>query len=74
MNRPYNLLMSRLTLDYWVDDGWYVGQLREMPAVLSQGRTLAELRANIQDAFQLVMSVQPRLNKRAKSLPITLRS
>lgn len=45
----------RLTLDYWQDDDWYVGQLRELPSVLSQGRTLDELKDNIQDAYALVM-------------------
>ena len=28
------------TLEYWQDDGWYVGKLREVPGVFSQGETL----------------------------------
>ena len=44
------------TLEYWVDDGWYVGRLREAPGVFSQGATLEELEANIQDAYDLVLS------------------
>lgn len=44
----------RFTLDYWQDDDWYVGQLRELPSVLSQGQTLEELKENIQDAYELV--------------------
>jgi predicted RNase H-like HicB family nuclease len=43
------------TLDYWQDEGWYVGQLREVPGVFSQGETLAELEENIRDAYQLVL-------------------
>jgi len=43
----------RLTLDYWKDGRWYVGRLREVPGVISQGRTLAELKANIADAYKL---------------------
>ena len=42
------------TLDYWKDDGWYVGRLREVPSVISQGKTLSELKANIIDAYRLV--------------------
>lgn len=42
----------RLTLEYWKDDEWYVGQLRELPNVLSQGKTLEELKENIQDAYE----------------------
>lgn len=43
-----------LTLDYWIDDGWYVGKLREVPGVFSQGESLAELKVNIQDAYRLM--------------------
>jgi len=43
------------TLDYWQDEGWYVGQLREAPGVFSQGETLTELEENIRDAFELVL-------------------
>ena len=25
---------NRFTLEYWTDDGWYVGRLREIPAVM----------------------------------------
>ncbi len=43
------------TLEYWVDDGWYVGKLNEVPGVFSQGKTLDELRENIIDAYQMVL-------------------
>ena len=35
------------TLEYWQDDGWYVGKLKEIPGVFSQGETLQELEENI---------------------------
>ncbi len=44
-----------LTLEFWPDEGWYVGRLREVPCVFSQGETLAELEDNIRDAYQLVL-------------------
>ena len=48
--------MKRLfTLDYWTDDGWYVGKLREVPGVFSQGETLAELTDNIADAYRMMV-------------------
>ena len=50
-----------LTLDYWLDDGWYVGKLREVPNVFSQGKSLAELKANIQDAYRLMAQEAPSL-------------
>ena len=50
-----------LTLDYWIDDGWYVGKLREVPGVFSQGESLAELKANVQDAYRLMAEEAPSL-------------
>ncbi|NKC17147.1 MAG: type II toxin-antitoxin system HicB family antitoxin [Gammaproteobacteria bacterium] len=43
------------TLDYWLDDGWYIGKLREVPGVFSQGKTLDDLKSNIRDAYALMM-------------------
>jgi predicted RNase H-like HicB family nuclease len=47
--------MKQFTLEYWQDDGWYVGRLKEMPAVMSQGETLEELQAMIRDAYKLMV-------------------
>ena len=48
--------MKRLfTLEYWIDDGWYVGRLREIPYIFSQGETLDELKENILDVYNLMM-------------------
>jgi len=44
----------RFTLDYWKDGRWYVGRLREVPGVISQGRTVEELKENIADAYKLI--------------------
>jgi len=49
---------KEFTLEYWIDEGWYVGRLREMPEVFSQGRTLEELEENIRDAYKLVLEVK----------------
>ena len=46
--------MVTLTLDYWEDDIWYVGRLREVPGCFSQGETLDELENNIKEAYQLL--------------------
>ncbi|OPX21957.1 MAG: HicB family protein [Planctomycetales bacterium 4484_113] len=47
--------MPQFTLEYWVDEGWHVGRLKEVPGVFSQGRTLAELKENIREAYALMM-------------------
>src|SRR5437667_10583804 len=48
-------IVKQFTLEYWKDDGWYVGRLKEMPAVMSQGETLEELQAMIRDAYHLIV-------------------
>ncbi len=42
------------TLQYWLDDDWYVGRLKEVPGVFSQGKSLEELEENIRDAYKLM--------------------
>jgi predicted RNase H-like HicB family nuclease len=51
--------MARFTLEYWEDDGWYVGRLAEVPGVFSQGESLEELKKNIADAYMLVIETEP---------------
>uniref|UniRef100_A0A7C2JZG2 Type II toxin-antitoxin system HicB family antitoxin n=1 Tax=Schlesneria paludicola TaxID=360056 RepID=A0A7C2JZG2_9PLAN len=48
----------QFTLEYWENDGWLVGQLREWPAICSQGETLEELEENIHDAYQLMLEAE----------------
>ncbi|GAB6162797.1 hypothetical protein JCM12298_19570 [Desulfothermus naphthae] len=49
-------MRKRFTLEYWIDEGWYVGKLKEVPGVFSQGETLEELEENIKEVYQLMMS------------------
>lgn len=44
------------TLEYWPDAGGFVGRLREVPGVFSQGDSLAELEDNIRDAYTLILA------------------
>ena len=48
-------MLQTFTLEYWIDEGWYVGRLRGVPGVFSQGRTLEELEENIRDAYRLMI-------------------
>lgn len=49
-------MLHAFTLEYWQDEGWYVGRLREVPGVFSQGETLDDLEENIRDAYELVLA------------------
>ncbi len=46
----------RFTLEYWIDEEWYVGRLKEVPGVFSEGETIEELEENIKEAYHLIMS------------------
>jgi len=48
-------MLRRFNLEYWQDDGWYVGKLKEVPGIFSQGETLEELQENIKDAYRLMI-------------------
>ncbi|MGH7599567.1 MAG: type II toxin-antitoxin system HicB family antitoxin [bacterium] len=68
--------MRYFTLEYWQDDGWYVGRLKEVPGVFSQGVSLQELEENIRDAYQVMMEEQnevvPRAAVQTKELGVEL--
>jgi predicted RNase H-like HicB family nuclease len=46
------------TLEYWRDDRWYVGRLKGVPGVFSQGKSLEELEENIRDAYQMMIATE----------------
>lgn len=49
-------MRTQLTLEFWQDGDFYVGRLLEVPGVFSQGETIEELRENIQDAYDLMVT------------------
>ena len=68
--------MKRFTLEYWEDEGWYVGRLVEIPGIFSQGETLEELKENIQDAYGMMLKTEPVsiIPKSAHRVPLELHS
>ena len=65
-------MLTRFTLEYWIDEDWYVGKLKEVPGGFSQGESLEELEGNIKDAYRLIMEEKSSLQSGAKTkeLPI----
>ena len=49
-------MLRKFTLEYWMDEGWYVGRLKEVPGVFSQGESLEELKKNIHEVYHLMLS------------------
>lgn len=35
------------------EDGWFVGQMEEFPEVLSQGKTVSEVKTNLLDSLNV---------------------
>ena len=67
---------KHFTMEYWLDDGWYVGRLKEVPGVFSQGETLEELKENIREVYHLMLEDMPTLphlqNMSQNEIEITL--
>ena len=58
--RCFALAIARpLVLEYWLDDGWFIGRLKGISGVFSQGETKDELEENIRDAYQLMNEEEP---------------
>jgi predicted RNase H-like HicB family nuclease len=56
-------ILAMKQLDYTAiieksDDGYYVGQVQEIPEAIAQGKTIEELNQNLLDALQLVIDYQ----------------
>ena len=65
-------MLKHFILEYWIDDEWYVGKLKEVPGVFSQGKSLQELEENIRDVYHLMIEDEdlPRADARTKEVGI----
>ena len=52
-------MVKQFTLEYWPDEGWFVGRLKEVPGIFSQGETVKELEENIREAYRLMLKEDP---------------
>ena len=65
-------MSQTFVLEYWQDDGWYVGRLRGVPGVFSQGKTLPELENNIQDAYRMMVDEEDVAPAGAQTKPVVV--
>ena len=65
-------MLKHFTLEYWTDDGWFVGRLKEVPGVFSQGKSLKELEENIRDAYHLMTDEELLLVVKKQTREISL--
>jgi predicted RNase H-like HicB family nuclease len=50
--------MKLLVTIYQDEEGWYVAECPAVPGCMSQGKTIEEARANIQEAIELCLEVR----------------
>ena len=65
-------MIRHFTLEYWADEGWYVGRLKEVPGVFSQGESLKELKENIRDAYHLMIEEETPVRITAQTKEINI--
>ena len=67
---------KQFTLEYWITENWYVGKLKEVPGVFSQGKTLDELEENVRDAYAMMMldedTAPPHVGVHTKALEVAV--
>jgi predicted RNase H-like HicB family nuclease len=59
--------MKKLVLTAFIEkgeNGFYVGQVQEVPEAISQGKTIEELKTNLLDAVLMVFEAKSELIKR----------
>ncbi len=56
----------KVTVEHWQDDGWYVGKIKEIPGIFSQGETLEELKSNLREAYQMMMEEEEKVSRELK--------
>jgi len=44
-----------LKMIYWKSGKFWLGKLKEHPEIMTQGKTLKELKANLRDAYQMML-------------------
>jgi predicted RNase H-like HicB family nuclease len=46
------------------ENGWLVGQIREIPAAIAQGENFEELKRNLLDALHLILDLNEKLSEK----------
>ena len=47
-------MKSKMTMIYWKSDKFWLGKLLKHPKIMTQGKTLRELKENLKDAYLLM--------------------
>jgi len=55
------------------ENGWLVGQVEEIPAAISQGKTIHELKENLLDAIKMIMDANKEIVEKEHNGKITFK-
>ena len=47
--------MSKMTMIYWKGEKFWLGKIKEHPEIMTQGKNLKELEANLRDAYRMMV-------------------
>jgi predicted RNase H-like HicB family nuclease len=65
-------MSQTFVLEYWQEGAWYIGRLKGVPGVFSQGQSLAELEDNIRDAYRMMVEEDERAPSGALTKPVVV--
>ena len=53
-------MQRHFTLEYWQENGHYVGRIKEIPGIWSEGENLEDLEENITRACRTMVAMETR--------------
>jgi len=59
-------------LEFWQEEGWYIGRLKGVPGVFSQGKTMDKLKTNIRDAYRSMVEDEEHAPEGAQTKSVTV--
>lgn len=65
-------MSQTFVLEYWQEGQWYVGRLKGVPGVFSQGTTVEELEENIRDAYRMMIEDEDSAPMGALTKPVVV--
>ena len=66
----WEAVVSKMTMIYWKGEKFWLGKLKEHPEIMTQGRTLKELEANLRDAYRMMILEDVPQDHREKAIAV----
>ena len=63
-------MSTRMTMVYWKGEKFWLGKLLEHPEIMTQGKTLEDLEANLKEAYLLMVMEDVPEEHKTKAIAI----